>query len=150
MPVDSSEASRQLGCRRPARLAMASVARACRSWRHLAPWSGPSRPAALLLWRRRTGGSVPAVRPWGALTAGESWWAGVDEGGCHNGATAKVSSDQVVVGWRREHAASQRRQRPLPTSPQLSFNFSQNTRSIWFGGDIRHGRWQQVNLGIRR
>lgn len=59
-----------------------------------------------------SGGAFPAaVRLWGASTAsGEPWWAcSADEGGCRDGAAAEA--DQVVVGWRREHASQQRRRR---------------------------------------
>lgn len=60
-----------------------------------------------------TGAAFPAaVRLWAASTAsGEPWWAScsADEGGCRDGAAAEA--DQVVVGWRREHASQQRRRR---------------------------------------
>lgn len=59
-----------------------------------------------------SGGALPAaVRLWGAGTAsGQPWWAcSADEGGCRDGADAEA--DQVVVGWRREHASQQRRRR---------------------------------------
>ncbi|CAD6219771.1 unnamed protein product [Miscanthus lutarioriparius] len=68
-----------------------------------------------------TGGAFPAaVRLWGASTAsGDPWWAAAcsaDEGGCRrDGAAAEAEADQVVVGWRREHASQQwRRRRAVP------------------------------------
>ncbi|KAF8756339.1 hypothetical protein HU200_011081 [Digitaria exilis] len=86
------------------------------------PWSG----AVVRTWQglphaisgcssASVGGGVPAVRLWGASTAsGEPcWWSttGADEGGR---AGAAAEADQVVVGWRRDHAANRRRRRSRP------------------------------------
>ncbi|KAG2634338.1 uncharacterized protein LOC120660315 [Panicum virgatum] len=82
-----------------------------RTWQCLPRAGGGSaRPAPF--------GGVPAVRLWGAMTAsGEPWLAGADEGGC---AAAEAPSEQVVVGWRREHAASRRRRHaPLPHAREV-------------------------------
>ncbi|XP_062194254.1 uncharacterized protein LOC133897510 [Phragmites australis] len=58
-------------------------------------------------------GGVPAVRLWGASTAsGEPWW-GADESG-RGSVAAEV---EVVVGWRRDHAAQRRRRRAPPVVP---------------------------------
>lgn len=69
-----------------------------------------------------TGGAFPAaVRLWGASTAsGDPWWAAACsayEGGCRRdgaAAEAEAEADQVVVGWRREHASQRRRRRAVP------------------------------------
>ncbi|OEL33876.1 hypothetical protein BAE44_0005104 [Dichanthelium oligosanthes] len=60
-------------------------------------------------------GAFPAVRLWGASTAsGSPWWSGCRDGGA---AAEASSADQVVVGWRREHASPRRRRRALPHVP---------------------------------